>query len=161
MRAWPSEVNSTTVAGRMPPNHWWLVIGAGLVVFMAQLDTLIVTIALPAIQADLHTRTSAAVGPIGGVLADRWGTRPTAVTGVGVLTVGLLLVLPLSEAWAPIGLAWRFAVIGVGLGLFIGPAQASAMSRVPRHLLGTTGASINVARQLGTGTGHETSRWCT
>lgn len=98
-------------------------------------------LALPATQAVL--------GPIGGVLADRWGTRPTAITGVAVLTVGLLFVLPLSEAWSPIGLAWRLAIIGIGLGLFIGPTQARAMAQAPRHLLGTTGASINVARQLG------------
>src|SRR6266487_150185 len=39
-------------------NRWWLVVAVGLIVFMVQLDGSIVTVALPAIQSDLHIRTS-------------------------------------------------------------------------------------------------------
>lgn len=94
-----------------------------------------------------------AFGPIGGLLADRWGTRPTAISGTAVLAVGLALLTPLDHTWAPIDIAWRLAVIGAGAGLF-GPSNLTmAMSRAPRHLLGTTGATTSLARQLGIATG--------
>lgn len=50
------------------PNRWWLVAGAGLVVFMAQLDASIVSVALPAIEADLGVRTSASAWVVLGYL---------------------------------------------------------------------------------------------
>jgi hypothetical protein len=46
-------------------------------------------------------------------------------------------------------LAWRLAIIGVGAGLLAGPNQIMAMANSPRHLLGTTGASTSLVRQIG------------
>lgn len=91
----------------------------------------------------------AALGPLGGLLADRWGPRPTATTGAAILTAGLLLLVPLGQTWTPGDLAWRLAVLGAGTGLFGAPNLTMAMSRAPRHLLGTTGATTSLARQLG------------
>lgn len=42
----------------MTRNNWWLVAAAGLAVFMAALDTSIVTVALPTIEADFGVRPS-------------------------------------------------------------------------------------------------------
>src|SRR5688500_12685522 len=50
--------------GTAPPrdgqqkNQWWLVIAAGLAVFMASVDMSIVNVALPAIEHDLKINTS-------------------------------------------------------------------------------------------------------
>lgn len=39
-------------------NRWALVAGAGIAVFMAQLDATVVQVALPTIEADFGTATS-------------------------------------------------------------------------------------------------------
>jgi predicted MFS family arabinose efflux permease len=92
---------------------------------------------------------AAMLGLIGGVVADRWEMRQTAVVGAIVFTVALLMIVPLRHDWSRISVVWRLALLGVGFGLFNGPNIAMAMSHTPRRLLGTTGASISMARQLG------------
>lgn len=92
---------------------------------------------------------TAVLGPVAGALADRTGPRPVAITGVAVLTTGLVSLLPLSPAWEPVHLGWRLAVVGVGTGLFLAPNQTLAMSHAPSDRLITTGATISLARQLG------------
>ncbi|WP_170181523.1 MFS transporter [Haloactinospora alba] len=83
------------------------------------------------------------LGPVGGVLADRWGTRRVAVTGTSLLTLGPALLAPLDPEWETPDLAWRLLLVGSGIGLFNAPAS----------LLGTATGSINTARQLGIGLG--------
>ncbi len=89
------------------------------------------------------------LGPIGGMLADRWAPRRAALVGLGLLTVGLLATTPLGQGWSLPDLAWRLGLVGAGAGLFIGPNQTLAMSAAPQDLLATTGASTSLARQLG------------
>lgn len=90
-----------------------------------------------------------ALGLIAGALSDRFTTR--RITGVGAVVVagGVALMIPISSDWAMAELSWRLALIGVGAGLLAGPNQTMAMNHSPRHLLGTTGASTSLARQLG------------
>jgi MFS family permease len=90
-----------------------------------------------------------AFGMIGGALADRFTAY--RITGVGAVIVaaGVTSMIPISRDWGMAELAWRLAVIGVGAGLLAGPNQTMAMTNSPRHLLGTTGASTSLARQLG------------
>jgi DHA2 family methylenomycin A resistance protein-like MFS transporter len=69
--------------------------------FMAMLDNLVVTTALPSIGSDLGTGTAglqwvveaysvvfAALLLTGGTLGDRWGRRPVYLTGLALFTVG-------------------------------------------------------------------------
>src|SRR4051794_1669723 len=53
----PCEVSERVLSQRA---RWWPVIGSGLVVFMATLDTSIVAVALPALERDFGVRTAAA-----------------------------------------------------------------------------------------------------
>ena len=98
-------------------------------------------LALPAAQMSL--------GPVAGILTDRWGARPSALAGLGALVTGTALLLPLDQDWTSPDLAWRLAVIGAGLGLALGPIQTMAMASSPVELLSTTSATTNLARQLG------------
>ncbi|NEE00906.1 MFS transporter [Phytoactinopolyspora halotolerans] len=88
-------------------------------------------------------------GLIGGALADRWSPAPVAVAGTLGVTAGIVLLIPLGAGWEPVELAWRLAIAGAGAGLFAGQNQNMAMSRAPRHLLATTGATTSLVRQLG------------
>jgi len=91
----------------------------------------------------------AVLGLIGGSLADKWGARRIAIGGSAGITAALLLIMPLAERWVLGDVAWRLGVLGVALGLFNAPNMTLALSRAPRELLATTGASTSLARQLG------------
>jgi MFS family permease len=101
------------------------------------------------------------LGPAGGVLADLWSARRTALVGVSLFVTGLLATIPLNPGWTATDLAWRLGIVGAGAGLFSGPNQTVAMSAAPRELLGTTGATTSLARQLGfsLGPGLATAVW--
>ncbi len=68
-----------------------------------------------------------------------------------MIVAGLLLLAPLRGQWGAVDVAWRLAVLGVGL--FNTPNMTMAMSSAPGALLGTAGASISLARQLGVALG--------
>ncbi|WP_456319978.1 MFS transporter [Plantactinospora alkalitolerans] len=91
----------------------------------------------------------AVTGPLGGVLADWWGARRTALVGAALFTVALGLLVPLGDDWTPLDLAWRLAAAGIGNGLFNAPNMTMAMSSAPKPLLATAGASTSLARQSG------------
>lgn len=90
-----------------------------------------------------------AVGPLGGYLADRWGTHPASLLGAVWITGSLVLLLPLSAEWSSVDVAWRLGLVGIGAGLFTGPIQTALMSAAPAHLMGTAGALSGLARSLG------------
>lgn len=88
-------------------------------------------------------------GPLGGRFADRYGARPTAVTGAAVTATGLLLLVPLGDGWSPAQVAWRLALAGLGMGLHGGPAQALVMGAAPPDRTATVGSTVQLARSLG------------
>ncbi|WP_243437683.1 MFS transporter [Streptomyces sp. FH025] len=88
-------------------------------------------------------------GRVGGRLADRWGARPTALTGAAVTTLGLALLVPLDSDWSAFDIAGRLALAGAGMGLNGGPTQALVMSASPPGKLATAGSAVQLARSLG------------
>jgi MFS family permease len=93
------------------------------------------------------------IGVLGGMLADRWGARPSAILGSCVALVALALLIPLGTDWTPADVMWRLAIGGLGAGLFNSANMTLAISLAPQAMLGTTGASTSAARQLGLGAG--------
>jgi MFS family permease len=71
------------------------------------------------------------VGPLSGVLSDRFGARPFATGGmlVAALSFGLLMLLPTDFEY------WVFALIlflnGASMGLFAAPNRAAVMNSLP------------------------------
>ncbi|MEV0532527.1 MFS transporter [Kitasatospora sp. NPDC050463] len=88
-------------------------------------------------------------GRFGGRLADRWGARPTALTGAAVTATGLLLLVPLDTDWTPADISWRLALAGAGMGFNGGPVQAMVMSAAAPKQLATAGSAVQLARSLG------------
>jgi MFS family permease len=114
-------------------NRWWLVVAAGLAVFMASVDLSIVTVALPAIERDFETATNmtewivlAYLLPLAGLAlpSGRWldsvGRRPALVFSL----TGFAL------ASAAAGLAPSFAWL-IGARLVQGTFGALLFSLVP------------------------------
>ncbi|MGW2330274.1 MFS transporter [Streptomyces sp. NPDC001700] len=89
------------------------------------------------------------VGALAGRLMHRISPRVMITTGL-LATVGALLSLTAIDAgtgFTP--LAWRLALLGLGLGMVITPMTATAVAAVPHHLAGMASAGNNAFRQVG------------
>jgi DHA2 family multidrug resistance protein-like MFS transporter len=92
----------------------------------------------------------AVAGPLGGTLTDRYGGGPFIVLGAGLFVAGLVLLVPVvAVAASPWDLLWRFALIGVAIGLFTAPTTTRLMSLGPRESMGAASALTNLAARLG------------
>lgn len=91
------------------------------------------------------------VAPLAGRLADRVGARPLTVSGMALVTLGLGLLGALrpSTLW----LLLLLAVIGVGMGLFTSPNNASIMGAAPGRQAGMASGVLNMSRGMGTALG--------
>lgn len=89
------------------------------------------------------------VSPISGVLSDRIGTRIPSTAGLAILAVGLLSLTSISVETGHWGLTWRFAVVGIGVGLFNSSNQSSIMGSVPKGRLGNASGMISQMRYAG------------
>jgi EmrB/QacA subfamily drug resistance transporter len=92
-------MKSSTTTTKRPRKGWTLAL-AGVAAFMAALDTLVVTTALPVLRVDLHASLAGLEWTVnaynlafacllltGAALGDRFGRRRMLVLGVGVFTV--------------------------------------------------------------------------
>ncbi|MFE9746328.1 MFS transporter [Saccharothrix saharensis] len=93
----------------------------------------------------------AALAPVSGSLADRYGPWLVAMGGAVVSAVGLgLLVLPVTSL---VELCWRLGVLGVGQGLFNTAMNALVMAGAPVGMEGAAGGLSATARMVGTTVG--------
>jgi EmrB/QacA subfamily drug resistance transporter len=89
------------------------------------------------------------VGVVVGPLMRRVSARLLITTGL-LTTAGALVSLTAMDAHTPFGaLAWRLALLGLGLGLVVTPMTATAVAAVPHHLAGMAAAGNNAFRQVG------------
>ena len=71
------------------------------------------------------------VGPISGLLSDRWGSRGLSTLGLVVAASGFLLLSAFSETTPYSSLTIGLALVGLGIGLFRSPNASSVMGSVP------------------------------
>ncbi len=91
------------------------------------------------------------VAPFAGRLADRLGARPLTVTGMAVVAGSLAVmgaVRP-STAW----FLALLAAVGIGMGLFTSPNNASIMGAAPGQQAGMASGVLNMTRGIGTALG--------
>ncbi|MCL4871084.1 MAG: MFS transporter [Anaerolineae bacterium] len=91
--------------------------------------------------------------PVSGVLSDRLGTRPLAVAGLAVMVSGYLALSSLSTETTVWGFIWRYALIGLGVGIFQSPNNSAVMGSSSREQLGVVSGLLAVTRSLGQTTG--------
>jgi EmrB/QacA subfamily drug resistance transporter len=108
---------------------------------------------LTALQASYliipYALAAAAIGPIGGILSDRFGPRRISVAGSALLAVVLYLFsrLSVSTTLLEIGVLETFA--GVGLGLFWTSNTSAIMSSTPPAKYGVGSGIMNTFRNTG------------
>ncbi len=91
------------------------------------------------------------VAPFSGRMADRYGVRAPAVTGMALVTMGLVGLAGLRPSTG--GFLALLVVIGAGLGLFVSPNNAGIMASVPPVQSGLASGLLNMSRGLGTAMG--------
>ncbi len=91
------------------------------------------------------------VAPLAGRFADRVGARPLTVTGMAIVAVALTLLGVLVPSTA--GFLVLLAAVGVGMGLFTSPNNASIMGAAPGQQAGMASGVLNMTRGVGTALG--------
>ncbi len=91
----------------------------------------------------------ALVAPWAGSLSDRFGTRPLAATGLGILVLGYAAASTLHVNTGVLGYILRFVPIGLGIGCFQSPNNSAIMGAVPRERLGVASGLLSLTRTLG------------
>jgi EmrB/QacA subfamily drug resistance transporter len=88
--------------------------------------------------------------PVGGVLADRWGTRPLMVAGVGLVAGGLAeLALVVAPGVAYVAVLPGMAAMGAGSALFFAPVAATILGAVAPTEQGQASGVATAVRELG------------
>ena len=93
------------------------------------------------------------MSPISGTLYDRIGSRLLCTAGMVVLTIAFYCLSRLTPTSSPIPIAWRLALVGIALAIFIPPNSSAALSAVPVSRRGVAAATVAAARNLGMVTG--------
>jgi EmrB/QacA subfamily drug resistance transporter len=91
------------------------------------------------------------IAPFAGRLADRVGARPLTSGGMAIVAAALLLLGALDPSTN--GFLILLAAVGVGLGLFTSPNNASIMGAAPGHQAGMASGVLNMTRGTGTALG--------
>jgi DHA2 family multidrug resistance protein-like MFS transporter len=89
------------------------------------------------------------VAPFAGRLADRYPAGILGGIGLGIMTVGLVLLLFLPDDPTGWEAAWRMGVCGAGFALFQSPNNRQMIASVPTERSGAGSGMLSTARLLG------------
>ena len=93
---------------------------------------------------------AAFVAPLSGRASDAVGRRYPAIAGAALMLVGVIVLFAAIRVDAGyLILAAPLAVLGLGLGLSIGPSNAAAIESSPRELAGAAAGTNSMMRYLG------------
>jgi len=76
------------------------------------------------------------MGPISGYLSDRFGPRSLVMTGLGLSSIGFLLMTRLDGAVTQAQILLPLVLIGAGMGVFASPNRSSIMNSAPPNRRG-------------------------
>lgn len=90
-----------------------------------------------------------ALAPVGGRLAERFGSRPIAFIGCMISLAGIFVLSNFSKLAVPADALVGLILVGAGLGLATSPSQSAAMSAVDHAQAGMAGGALSTSRYLG------------
>ena len=89
------------------------------------------------------------LSPVGGRMGERFGVRNTILSGLCVSITGLIMLFGTAGSTALLWMPISLALVGSGIGLVTGPAQAAALSVVPSEQSGVAAGILSTMRYLG------------
>ena len=93
------------------------------------------------------------VTPFSGAMADKLGVRFPTMLGMGLATIGSILLALAGGFGMLYFLISGLFLVGLGMGTFTPPNNSSVMGSVPSHRLGVAGGILNMSRTFGMGIG--------
>jgi len=90
------------------------------------------------------------MAPLSGRLSDRIGARWILVTGLSLMTIGILFItsrVTVATTWQ--ALLPALVVAGTGMGMTFAPMTAAAMAQVPPRISGSASGILNTTRNIG------------
>ncbi|MBM3573503.1 MAG: MFS transporter, partial [Alphaproteobacteria bacterium] len=96
---------------------------------------------------------TAAGTPIAGHLSDRYSAGVLSTAGLGLLTLGLLLLALLPAQPSVLDILWRMALRGFGFGFFQTPNSKAIIAHAPASRTGGASAIQSGGRMLGQSAG--------
>ena len=88
--------------------------------------------------------------PLSGVLADRWGTRPLLVAGVGLVGLGAAgLAVVAAPDVSYLALIPAFVAVGAGSGVFFAPVTVAILGGVDATEQGIASGAATAVREVG------------
>jgi len=101
----------------------------------------LILVSMPAVQAGLS--------PFAGRLSDRIEPRILASAGMGLTTIGLVLLTFLNQNTAIEFILVSLIILGFGFALFSSPNTNAVMSSVEKRFYGVASATLATMRQIG------------
>lgn len=95
------------------------------------------------------TATMVVFSPLGGRLADRFGSRLPAFTGIMMIACSLYLLDTISSDYAAHDFFVRLTLFGAGLGLTMSPLTSCAVSSLPKDKIGVGSGIFNLSKIIG------------
>lgn len=89
------------------------------------------------------------IGPVGGSLSDKLGSRTPVFLGSVICMVALLLLSQLTVSSTMWDVFWRLALLGLGAALFQPSANRTLMSTFPSENAGMASGIIATVRDMG------------
>jgi len=95
------------------------------------------------------TASMVVFSPIGGRLADRFGSRLPAFTGIMMIAWALYSLDTISADYSTRDFFIRLSLFGVGLGLTMSPLTNCAVASLPKDKIGVGSGIFNLAKIIG------------
>jgi DHA2 family multidrug resistance protein-like MFS transporter len=89
------------------------------------------------------------LGPIAGILSDRFPAAILGSIGMALATIALVLLAFLPAAPQYFDLAWRMALAGAGFGLFLAPNARLIVGSAPPSRVASAGGMVSTTRLTG------------
>lgn len=96
-----------------------------------------------------HAATMMIVAPLSARAVERAGTKRVVVGGLGLITLGLLLLSTIEPDTPYVVVISFFVVMASGMGMTMAPATESVMGALPRSQAGVGSAINDTTRQVG------------
>ncbi len=96
-----------------------------------------------------YAGTMMVIAPLSSKVVERFGSKRTIATGLGLAALALVLMGSLSVNTQYIDIAWRFVILAAGMALVMAPATDSVMGSVPLAKAGVGSAVNDTTRQVG------------
>ena len=89
------------------------------------------------------------LAPLGGRLADRFGSKIPASTGMAIMAVALFSFRILDDKTSYSYIAFGLIIMGIGLALTMSPLSNGVMSSLPKDKIGVGSGVFNLFKNIG------------